>query len=72
MKKIKIYVDGMSCGGCANGVVSSVKSLEGVKKVKVSLNDKDAVVKVSNDVRIEDIRSKIKEAGYKPGEVLEK
>ena len=37
-KKINLEITGMSCAHCKNTVENSIKDLEGVKEVNVSLN----------------------------------
>jgi len=62
-----IRVEGMSCGHCVMTVKKAIESLEGVKGVDVSLEDKKAVVEYDEKkVKIEDIRAAVKEAGYEP------
>jgi copper chaperone CopZ len=55
----------MKCGGCAKNVEDAVRTLPGVKSVKVDL--KKAEVKVSTDgsTTSEQVRSAITKAGYK-------
>jgi len=67
MKRVIIEIEGMSCMGCAKNVEDSLNKLKGVKKVKVLLKDKKAVVEISKEVNFEDLKSKIKEVGYNPG-----
>lgn len=65
MMKETIGVQGMTCMNCVKSVEGSVDQLEGVKKVKVSLDD--AHVKVSfNDSKIslDQIKEMIEEQGY--------
>jgi copper chaperone len=54
METTTIKVDGMSCGGCVKSVTGVLTALDGVAKVEVSLEQKQAVVefdaaKVSRD-----------------------
>lgn len=65
MKKI-IKIEGMSCQNCVKHVDSALKGVEGVKDVKVSLKDKNAVVKIDDTVSDEILTNAVKEAGYKP------
>ena len=71
MKKITIEIEGMSCMGCVRNVETSLKELNGVKKVEVSLEDKKAVLEVSEEVSLEDLKSKIEEAGYNPVKIIQ-
>ncbi|MFT8889282.1 MAG: copper ion binding protein [Ethanoligenens sp.] len=65
--KIKedITVNGMSCKHCVKAVSEAVKDLDGVKKVKVDLEDKRATVEYDDQkVNLETIKAAITEAGY--------
>jgi copper chaperone len=64
-KVATIQVEGMTCGGCAIGVRTALKRLDGVAGAEVSYEDQRAVVtfdpeKVSTDRMLEAIR----EFGY--------
>ncbi|WP_255350209.1 heavy-metal-associated domain-containing protein [Methanosarcina sp. 1.H.A.2.2] len=62
-----IKVEGMSCGHCVMRVKKAIEGLEGVKKVDVSLENKQAVVEfdegITDVVKIKDV---VKETGYEP------
>jgi mercuric transport protein len=60
-KVATIQVEGMTCGGCAIGVRTALKRLDGVARADVSYKDERAVVtfdpaKVSTDRMLEAIR----------------
>jgi mercuric transport protein len=60
-KVATIQVEGMTCGGCAIGVRTALKRLDGVARADVSYEDERAVVtfdpeKVSTDRMLEAIR----------------
>ena len=66
--RVTIPVGGMSCGGCVNTIASSLRKLEGVKAVEVSLEKRRAFVtydaaRVSAKLLVDAIR----EAGFEPG-----
>lgn len=63
MKK-KILIEGMSCGHCSNHVEEALSELNGVTGVDVNLNGKYAVIEASADVKDEDIKFAIDDAGY--------
>jgi copper ion binding protein len=63
MKK-KILIEGMSCGHCVNHVKEALSELKGVTSVNVSLEAKSAVIEASSDVKDEEIRYAIDDAGY--------
>lgn len=63
MKK-KILVEGMSCGHCVKHVKEALSELSGVTNVEVNLEAKTAVLEASVEVKDEDIRFAIDDAGY--------
>jgi len=60
----KITIDGMSCEHCVNHVTQALKELSGVIKVEVNLASNNAIIETSQDVKDEEIKSSIDEAGY--------
>jgi copper ion binding protein len=66
MAEVTIIVKGMKCGGCAKNVENALKTLPGVSGVTVDL--KAAKVKVDYDgaASAEQMKQKIRDAGYKP------
>ena len=63
MKK-KILIEGMSCGHCVNHVKEALSELNGVTSVEVNLDTKSAIIEASVDVKEEDIKFAIDDAGY--------
>lgn len=63
MKK-KISIEGMSCGHCVNHVKEALSELNGVTSVDVSLEGKNAILDAKNDVKDEEIKFAIDDAGY--------
>lgn len=63
MKK-KILIKGMSCAHCVNHVKEALSELNGVTSVDVNLADKSAIIETSVDIKDEDIKFTIDEAGY--------
>jgi copper chaperone CopZ len=67
MKSVQIKTTGMSCTGCEGLVKEMVSALDGVKTVKPSFKKELVEVKFDETkTNAEDIKAKIKEAGYKP------
>ncbi|MBC7087962.1 heavy-metal-associated domain-containing protein [Soehngenia saccharolytica] len=62
MEKI-ISIEGMSCEHCVKAVTNALKEVEGVEEVKVSLEEKNAVVK-GNNLDDEKLKGAVEEAGY--------
>lgn len=63
MKK-RILIDGMSCEHCVNHVKEALSELNGVISVDVNLKEKYAILDTNIDVKDEDIKLAIEDAGY--------
>jgi copper chaperone len=65
METIKLRIDGMTCGGCVAAVERALKAIDGVRKVQVSLDEKQATVEYAPErVDARRLRSAIEDAGY--------
>ncbi|MDG2764756.1 cation transporter [Vibrio parahaemolyticus] len=62
MEKI-ISIEGMSCEHCVKAVTNALKEVDGVEEVKVSLEEKNAVVK-GNNLDDGKLKGAVEEAGY--------
>lgn len=63
MNDLKYTVNGMTCGHCVESVKKEVNTVTGVVNVEVDLASKSVVVS-GTDVKDEDVRQAILEAGY--------
>ena len=59
-----IFIEGMSCGGCAKRVEEALKSVNGVKSVSVSLEEKKAEVVLKNDISNEVLKEIVETLGF--------
>lgn len=59
-----IGIEGMMCGHCVAHVTKALEAVDGVTKVEVSLEHKNAQVECSADVSDDTLRGAIVEAGY--------
>ena len=66
MKKIKINVEGMTCEHCVTSLNKAVNKVKGVVKVDTSLAKKESLILAADDIKVEDIKKSIENAGYKP------
>lgn len=65
MEKVTLKVNGMSCGHCVNSVEGSVGKLEGVKSVKVHLQEGNVDVEFNpSEVSLSKIKETIDDQGY--------
>lgn len=60
----KISIEGMSCQHCVSHVKEALSELNGVTSVDVNLEAKSAVIETSTDVKDEDIKYAVDDAGY--------
>ena len=65
MKKI-MKVNGMMCPHCQAHVTKALADIPGVASVEVSLENKEAVMELSEEVPDETLMAAVKEAGYEP------
>ncbi|MDT8716012.1 heavy-metal-associated domain-containing protein [Clostridium sp. 19966] len=68
MKK-KISIEGMSCGHCVKHVTEALKEVKGVSNVEVSLENKNALIEASEEVKDGDIKFAVEDAGYDVTEI---
>jgi copper chaperone CopZ len=68
-KEMTLPVEGMSCNSCVASVKSTLKPMEGVEKVAVSLVDRNATITYNPEkITPAQIQKAINELGYKAGE----
>ncbi|KAA3619379.1 MAG: hypothetical protein DWQ05_01280 [Calditrichaeota bacterium] len=70
-KKISVRVDGLSCPFCAFGLEKKLKSIEGVEKIEIKVNDGLAILAFKDGANVDEkiIKQKVKEAGFTPGAI---
>ena len=68
MEKI-LKMEGMMCNHCVMHVQKTLAAIPGVAEVTVSLNEKNAKVKLNQDVADEVFKTAIEEAGYQLSEI---
>ena len=59
-----IFINGMSCGHCSKRVEDALKSVNGVKSVKVSLEDKKADIILKNDIDNDVLKNAVEDVGF--------
>ena len=65
MKKYKITISGMHCASCAGNVERSLRKVQGVKNVSVSLMTNKSIVEVEDNVPEEALKQAVARTGYK-------
>ncbi len=68
LQEVEQTVFGMDCAPCAYALQKSLKSMDGVTGVDVSLNNGLAVLQFApdNEVTLEEIRTAVRESGFSP------
>ncbi len=62
--KLMLYISGMSCNHCVGHVKTALSSVQGVNTVDVDLDKGCAVIEVSREMTITELREVIDDAGY--------
>ena len=65
MKKFKITISGMHCDSCAGNVERSLRKVQGVKNVSVSLMTNKSIVEAEDNVSEEALKQAVARTGYK-------
>ena len=70
---VKVQVDGLSCPFCAYGLEKKLKKLEGVTKIEIDVENAFVLLTIKEEKTIsaEDIRQKVKDAGFTAREITE-
>ncbi|MES1944486.1 heavy metal transport/detoxification domain-containing protein [Salinisphaera sp. PC39] len=68
LRQVQHEIRGMDCAPCAYGMQKSLRKLDGVEDVQVSLNDAMGTLTLApgNEVTFEQIRDVIRKGGFKP------
>lgn len=72
VKKIEmktIYIDGMQCNHCKMTVEKALGAINGIKKVEVNLENKNAIIELEKDVNDSEIKEVIENAGFTVKEI---
>ena len=64
MEQIKLEVNGMTCQGCVRSVTRVLEAVPGVAGVEVSLERKEAVVRMQGAASGEQLTKAVEEAGF--------
>ena len=71
MKK-EIKIEGMMCQNCVKHVTKALENIDGVEEVKVSLENKNAIIEASSNISDKTIKDAVDEAGYNVTEINKK
>jgi len=69
MKKLKLTISGMHCASCAGNIERSLKKVQGVKNVSVSVMTNKGIVEFEDNVTEEELKKAVARTGYKVVEV---
>ena len=70
LMKEEIKIEGMMCNNCVNHVKKALEGIDGVEKVEVSLENKNAKIEISKEVSNDTIKNAIEEEGYKVIDII--
>jgi len=64
--QLLLYIKGMVCGMCVQGITKTVGALKGVRSVKIDLDHGSALVNLEEGISISEaiLREAVKDAGY--------
>lgn len=60
-----IKIEGMKCEGCANRVKNILKSVKGIKKINVELENKQAIITIKKEIDEQLVTKLIESLGFK-------
>ncbi len=63
MKKLKLTIEGMHCASCATNIERSLRKVQGVKNVSVSVLTNKSFVETDDAVSEENLKKAISAAG---------
>ena len=65
MKEVKLNITGMHCEGCSTRLQKVLNNQDGVEDAKVSLEDKEAVVKFDeSQTNVDALKEAVEDAGF--------
>ena len=68
--KEEIKIEGMMCENCVKHVTKALQGIDGVTDVKVSLENKNAIIETSKEISDEKIKNAVDDAGYTATEII--
>lgn len=69
MKEVKLNITGMHCEGCSTRLQKVLNNQDGVEDAKVSLEDKEAVVKFDESkTNVDALKEAVEDAGFEAAE----
>ncbi len=72
MQKVRMTVDGMTCSACQSSVKKTIKSVDGVSDVEVSLEKKIAYFSIDpKKVKVEQVQNAVNDKGFTAGKPQE-
>jgi len=66
----KVTIEGMSCQHCVRHVKEALEELQGVKSVKVGLENKTAEIELDSQIDDGAIKAAIEDAGYEAVSII--
>jgi len=63
-RRIRVFLDGLSCAGCVRRVETALTALDGVTRAEVNLARESAWIEIGTTVSLADIAAALDRAGY--------
>lgn len=67
MRTVSLPISGMTCGGCVAAATKALRSVPGVQRVQVSLDEHAALITADERVTDALLDAAITKAGFTPG-----
>lgn len=64
-----IYINGMQCGHCKMRVEKALNSIEGVTKVSVDLDNKNAMIEYEGNIDDNKIKEVVEDIGFEVSKI---
>lgn len=64
-----IYINGMQCGHCKMRVEKALLSINGITKVEVDLDNKNAIIEYENQIDDNKIKEVIEDIGFEVSKI---
>jgi len=65
MNRLTLTIEGMTCHHCEMTVEKAVKQLKNILSAKADHQNKTLEIVYTGELKIEDVKQKVEEAGYK-------
>ncbi len=68
MKKVVLKIEGMSCDNCRKRLENYLNSQDGISKVEVNLEEKEATIECNDNISINELNGFVSDMGFSSSE----